>query len=40
VVDFADIPNPVSFRVLLFDADGNRVTGSVSWIAEGIVNNE
>lgn len=36
VYDFVDIPNPTSFKVLLFDTSGNRVTGNYSWIAKGV----
>lgn len=36
VRDFTDAPNPTSFKVLLFDADGNRVDGTVSWSARGV----
>lgn len=37
VVDFQDIPNPVGFRVFVFDSAGNRVTQLVSWKARGVV---
>lgn len=36
VYDFVDTPNPTSFKVLLFDTDGNRVTGGFSWTAKGV----
>lgn len=36
VYDFVDVPNPTSFKVLLFDTAGNRVSGDVSWSAKGI----
>lgn len=36
VYDFVDAPNPTSFKVLLFDANGNRVSGSFSWSAKGV----
>lgn len=36
VYDFADVPNPVGFKVLVFDANGQRVTAPVSWSAKGI----
>lgn len=36
VYDFADSPNPTSFKVLLFDSSGTRVSGSFSWNARGI----
>lgn len=35
VYDFVDAPNPTSFKVLLFDTAGNRVTGGFSWQARG-----
>jgi predicted phage tail protein len=34
--DFVDIPNPTSFKVLLYDLNGNRVSGSFSWSAKGV----
>jgi hypothetical protein len=34
--DFTDTPNPTSFKVLLFDKDGNRVSGPFSWSAKGV----
>jgi hypothetical protein len=33
--DFVDAPNPTGFRVLLFDNNGNRVSGAFSWTARG-----
>lgn len=36
IYDFVDAPNPTSFKVLLFDTSGNRVTGAFSWSARGI----
>ncbi len=36
VVDFTDAPNPTSFKVLLFDAAGARVSGTVRWNARGV----
>lgn len=37
VYDFADVPSPTDFKVLLFDPDtGNRVNGTVSWAARGV----
>jgi hypothetical protein len=33
--DFTDTPNPTSFKVLLFDTSGNRVSGEFSWDARG-----
>ena len=34
--DFVDTPNPTSFKVLLYDLNGNRVSGSFSWSAKGV----
>ena len=34
--NFTDIPNPTQFKVLLFDAAGNRVSGDFSWSAKGV----
>ncbi|NDC36312.1 MAG: hypothetical protein EBZ51_13295 [Synechococcaceae bacterium WB9_2_112] len=36
IYDFVDAPNPTSFKVLLFDTSGNRVSGPFSWQARGI----
>jgi hypothetical protein len=36
VYDFTDVPNPTSFKVLLFDLAGSRVSGEFSWSAGGI----
>ncbi len=36
VYDFVDVVNPTSFKVLLFDTSGTRVSGDVSWSAKGI----
>lgn len=36
VYDFVDAPNPTSFKVLLFDTAGTRVSGDVSWSVKGI----
>ncbi len=36
VYDFVDVPNPTSFKVLLFDTAGNRVSGDVSWNVKGV----
>jgi hypothetical protein len=33
--DFVDIPNPTSFKALLYDTSGNRVSGPFSWTAKG-----
>lgn len=35
VYDFTDVPNPTSFKVLLFSTAGVRVSGDVSWSAKG-----
>jgi predicted phage tail protein len=35
IYDFVDAPNPTSFKVLLFDTAGNRVSGAFSWQARG-----
>jgi hypothetical protein len=35
VVDFLDVPNPTSFKVLVFNSAGTRVNGTVSWAAKG-----
>lgn len=35
VVNFLDAPNPTSFRVLLYDINGNRVSGDFSWTCRG-----
>ena len=36
VYNFVDVPNPTSFRVLLFDTAGARVSGAFSWSARGV----
>ena len=36
VVDFTDVPNPQSFRVLLFNDAGVRQTAAISWTARGV----
>jgi hypothetical protein len=36
IYDFVDVPNPVSFKVLVFDSIGSRVTSVVSWKARGV----
>lgn len=36
VYDFVDAPNPTSFKVLLFNTSGTRVSGNFSWTARGI----
>lgn len=35
VVNFTDVPNPTSFRVLLFDTSGTRVSGDFDYTARG-----
>jgi predicted phage tail protein len=35
IYDFTDVPNPTTFKVLLFDSSGTRISGSVSWAARG-----
>jgi predicted phage tail protein len=35
IYDFVDVANPTSFKVLLFDTSGNRVSGPFSWQARG-----
>lgn len=36
VYDFVDAPNPTSFKVLLFNTSGTRVSGAFSWSARGV----
>lgn len=36
VYDFVDVPNPTSFKILLFDTAGTRIAGDVSWSVKGI----
>lgn len=36
VYDFVDAPNPTSFKVLLFNTSGTRVSGDFSWTARGV----
>jgi predicted phage tail protein len=36
VYDFVDVPNPTTFKVLLFNTSGTRVSGSFSWTARGV----
>lgn len=36
VYDFVDVPNPTSFKILLFDSAGNRVNGTVGWSVKGV----
>lgn len=35
IYDYVDAPNPTGFKVLLFDNNGNRVSGGFSWTARG-----
>jgi len=35
--DFQDAPNPTGFKMLLFDSNGNRASGWVSWSAKGVL---
>lgn len=35
VYDFVDVPYPTSFKVLMYDVNGNRVSGNFSWSARG-----
>jgi hypothetical protein len=35
--DFTDVPNPTSFFIYLFDSDGDRISGDVSWTAAGVI---
>lgn len=37
VVNFIDVPNPESFKVYLYDKNGNLVSGGFNWIAEGVI---
>jgi len=37
IVDFVDAPNPVSFKVLVYDTAGQRKTIDIMWVARGIV---
>jgi hypothetical protein len=36
VYDFVDVPNPTTFKVLLFNTSGTRVSGTFSWSARGV----
>lgn len=36
VYDFVDAPNPTSFKVLLFNTAGTRISGGFSWNAKGV----
>jgi predicted phage tail protein len=35
IYDFTSVPNPTSFKVLLYNSAGTRVAGNVSWTARG-----
>lgn len=35
VYDFTDTPNPLSMRLLMFDKDGNRISGTASYTVRG-----
>ena len=35
IYDFTDTPNPTSFKVLLYNSSGTRVSGDFSWTARG-----
>jgi hypothetical protein len=35
VVDFQDVPNPTSFKVLLYNTNGTRVSGNFTWQCRG-----
>ena len=35
IFNFEDVPNPTTFRVLLFDGAGARASGPVSWNVRG-----
>lgn len=35
IVNFVDAPNPTTFKVLLFDSAGNRLSGDFTWTARG-----
>jgi hypothetical protein len=36
VIDFLDVPNPVSFKVYVFNSTGVRASKTVFWIARGV----
>jgi predicted phage tail protein len=36
IYDFVDVPNPTTFKVLLYDSAGSRVSGAFSWSARGV----
>lgn len=35
IYDFTDVPNPTSFKILLFNSAGTRVSGTASWSVKG-----
>ena len=37
IFDFTDVPDPTSFKVLVFDTAGARVNATVHWIARGVL---
>ena len=36
IYDFTDVPNPTSFKILLYNTSGARQSGNVSWIVRGV----
>ena len=36
IYDFVDVPNPTSFKVLLYNTSGTRLSGAFSWSARGV----
>jgi hypothetical protein len=36
IYDFTDVPNPTSFKILLFNSSGTRISGTVSYILRGV----
>ncbi len=34
--NFSDVVNPTGFKILLYDASGNRVSGTCSWSSKGV----
>ena len=36
IYDFVDVPNPTTFKVLLYNTSGSRVSGTFSWTARGV----
>jgi hypothetical protein len=37
IYDFTDVPNPTSFKILLFDLAGARVSGNASYQITGVI---